>query len=458
MTERFVFYRNLAAPLPTIAHAKGVWLVDETGKRYLDASGGAMVVNIGHGVPEIAEAIGRQAASVAYVNGTAFTSEPVERLAALLARKAPRGLDRVYFLSSGSEAVEAALKLARQYHVERGEPSRRVIIAQEPGYHGNTILALAASARAHYKTMFAPWLPEVVTIAAPYPYRFAPDPSALERLILAAGPANVAAFIAEPIGGSSTGASRAEPDYFARVRELCDRYGIVFVCDEVLTGAGRTGTFFGIEHFSGPDGTTIAPDIITMGKGLNGGFAPLSAVITSRRMVDTIAAGSGAFMHAQTYSHNPLAAAAGLAVQRYIEEHDLVRRAASVGEHLGARLAALAREDSPGAQLIGDVRGLGMLWAIELVADRETKQPFARKRKLGETVVSRARENGLVLWANVGQADGKNGDLVMIAPPFTIDEEEIAELVDRLRRTLNEIAATFRIDDQPSKPTEEMYA
>jgi adenosylmethionine-8-amino-7-oxononanoate aminotransferase len=440
MTERFVFYRKLGYPLPTIVRGEGVWLIDDTGKRYLDASGGAMVVNVGHGVREIAEAIGEQAARVAYVNGTAFTNEPVEALAAVLAAKAPGDLDRVYFLSSGSEAVEAALKLVRQYHVERGETSRRVIIAQQPGYHGNTMLALAASARAHYKTMFGPWLLDVVMIEAPYPYRVEPDPGALERAILEAGPENVAAFIAEPIGGSSTGASRAQADYFARVRALCDRYGVLFICDEVLTGAGRTGTYFAIEHFRAADGGPVVPDIVTMGKGLNGGYAPLSALITSSRIVDTIARGSGGFMHAQTYSHNPLAAAAGLAVQTYIDEHDLVSRAARFGTRLGAKLTALAGEASPGAALIGDVRGTGLLWAVEFVADRITKAPFPRERKLAEAIVAAARERGLVLWPNVGHADGKNGDLVMIAPPFTITDAEIDELVDRLRHTLNDAA------------------
>jgi adenosylmethionine-8-amino-7-oxononanoate aminotransferase len=440
MTERFVFYRKLDRPLPSIVSARGVWLTDEDGKRYLDASGGAMVVNAGHGVAQVADAIGRQAATVAYVNGTAFTNEPVEALAGLLAEKAPPGLDRVYFLSSGSEAVEAALKLARQYHVERGETSRRIVIAQQPGYHGNTMLALAASARGHYKKMFAPWLLDVVMIDAPYPYRVTPDPAALERAILDAGPQNVAAFIAEPIGGSSTGASRPAPEYFARVRELCDRYGILFICDEVLTGAGRTGTYFAIEHFRMPDGGPVIPDVITMGKGLNGGYAPLSAFLTKQKIVETIAAGSGAFMHAQTYSHNPLAAAAALAVQRYLDEHELVRRAAQLGPHLGARLETLRTNDTPGAALIGDIRGTGMLWAIEFVANRTTKAPFPRDRKLAEAIVTRARDNGLVLWPNVGHADGANGDLIMIAPPFIIDEREIDELVDRLRTTLNDIA------------------
>ncbi len=445
MTEHFVFYRKLGQPLPTIVRGEGVWLFDDRGRRYLDASGGAMVTNIGQGVGEVAEAIRRQAATLAYVNGTAFTNEPVEELAELLARKAPGALDRVYFLSSGSEAVEAALKLARQYHVERGEPARRVVIAQQPGYHGNTMLALSASARGHYKTMFAPWMMDVVMIDAPYPYRTIPDPDALERAIRTAGPENVAAFIAEPVGGSSTGASFPDPGYFARIREVCDRYGVLFVCDEVLTGAGRTGKYFAIEHFRAADGTPVVPDVITMGKGLNGGYAPLSALITSRRIVDTFAS-SGAFMHAQTYSHHPVSAAAALAVQRYIDERDLVRRAETVGRRLGERLVRLSESTSPGAGLIGNVRGVGMLWAIEFVADRTTKEPFPRDRKLAEGVVATARDNGLVVWPNVGHADGKNGDLIVIAPAFTIEENDIDELIDRLSKTLDQTARRIELD------------
>jgi len=419
-----VFYRKLRQRVPRIVRGEGVYLYDDAGKRYLDACGGAMVCSIGHGVAEVAEALGRQAAQVAYVNGTAFTNEPVEELASLLARKAPEGLDRAYFLSSGSEAVEAALKLARQYHVERGQHQRRVVIAQAPGYHGNTMLALAASARGHYKAMFAPWLTDVVMIDAPYPYRREVDGSALEAAIVQAGAQNVAAFIAEPIGGSSTGASVPARDYFARVREICDRHGVLFICDEVLTGAGRTGKFFGIQHFG------VTPDVITMGKSLNGGYAPLSALIAKRTIVETIAHGSGGFMHAQTYSHNPLSAAAGLAVQHYVEKRDLVERAARVGEKLGARLKRIENE------IVGDVRGIGMLWAIEFVADGRTKRAFPREDALAERLVENAKDLGLVLWPNVGHADGRNGDLVMIAPPFTITEEQIEELATLLERSI----------------------
>lgn len=424
---------------------EGVYLFDDREKRYLDACGGAMVCNVGHGRREIADEMGRQAAQLAYVNGTAFTSEPVEELAALLATKTPDDLDRVLFLSSGSEAVEAALKLARQYHVERAQGGRQVVIAQTPGYHGNTLFALSASARRHYRAMFAPWLTDVITIEAPYPYRAderrVPDGSELEEAILRAGAENVAAFIAEPIGGSSTGASVPPASYFARVREICDRYGVLFICDEILTGSGRTGKYFGLEHFQSESGGAVVPDIITMGKGLNGGYAPLSAVIAKRAIVETIAAGSGNFMHAQTYSHHPVACAAGIAVQHYLERHDLVRRAAAVGAKLGEALRWVQAEGAgKGAEIVGDVRGIGMLWAMEFVADPQTKRPFSRSLKVAETIVENARGRGLILWPNVGQADGENGDLVMIAPPFTIEQGQIDEIADLLAATVRDSA------------------
>jgi adenosylmethionine-8-amino-7-oxononanoate aminotransferase len=446
-----VFYRKYGTTLPTIVRGDGPYLYDREGKRYFDGSGGAMVCNVGQGVEEIADRIGIQAQKLVYVNGTAFTNEPVEALADLLVAKAPPGLDHAYFLSSGSEAVEAALKLARQYHVARGETSRSVIIAQTPGYHGNTLLALAASARAHYKTYFGPWLTGVEMIAAPYPYRGQlGDASLLEAAILKAGPENVAAFIAEPVGGSSTGASIAQPSYFADVRAICDKYGVLFICDEVLTGAGRTGRYFAIEHFSDAHGNPVVPDVITMGKGLNGGYAPLSAFLTKSSIVDTVVEKSG-FMHAQTYSHNPLAAAAGLAVQEYIDEYDLVTRAARLGIDLGAGLSEMASEFAhPAAQIIGDVRGIGALWSVEFVRDRATKAPLPREMHFVETLVARAKDLGLVLWPNVGHADGHNGDLVMIAPAFTIVPEQVDELLGLLRESI--VAAYDEVLASVSQP------
>jgi adenosylmethionine-8-amino-7-oxononanoate aminotransferase len=451
-----VFYRKLHRKLPTIVKGEGVWLFDASGKRYLDASGGAMVANIGHGVEEIATALRAQASSIAYVNGTQFTNEPVEELASILTAKAPRGVDKAYFLSSGSEAVEAALKLARQYHVERGEMSRTTIIARTPGYHGNTMLALSASAREHYKKFYAPWLLDVEMIDAPYPYRAgalgdaspAMTGAALETAILKAGPTNVAAFIAEPIGGSSTGASVPSAGYYARVREICDRYGVLFIADEVLTGAGRTGRFFALEHFKTAGGDAIAPDIITMGKGLNGGYVALSAMLVKSSIVDVIKDGSGDFQHAQTYSHHAVAAAAGVATMRYIDRHGLVERAATMGAQLHRRLYE-ATSTGDGAELVGDVRGLGMLAGIELVADRESKRPFPRALRVAETLVECALERGLVLWPNVGHADGHNGDLVMIAPPFTLSSDELEELCARLSESLADTALRLQRVTQP---------
>lgn len=446
-----VFYRKLHKQLPVIVKGEGVWLTDASGKRYLDASGGAMVCNVGHGVAEIGAAVAGQARRVAYVNGTQFSNEPVEKLATMLAARAPWAAYKSYFLSSGSEAVEAALKLARQYHVERGDLARTTIIARTPGYHGNTLLALSASAREHYRRVYAPWLLDVVMIDAPYPYRAgelgeaspAMTGDALETAILAAGPSNVAAFIAEPIGGSSTGASVPPPGYYARVREICDRFGVLFIADEVLTGAGRTGKFFALEHYRARDGKPIVPDIITLGKGLNGGYAPLSAVMATAAVVETIAKSGGDFQHAQTYSHHPLAAAAGVATLEYIERNDLIERAATMGARLQQRLRDAAASGD-GADIVGDVRGIGMLAAVELVADGKTKRPFARDLKVAETLVASALERGLVLWPNVGHADGHDGDLVMIAPAFTLTETELDELCDRLTDALAACAAKLR--------------
>lgn len=453
MSPSSVFYRKLNRQLPKIARAQGVYLYDETGKRYLDACGGAMVASVGHGVREIAQAIGAQAQTLGYVNGTMFTSQPVEDLADELIDLAAPGIERAYFLSSGSEAVEAALKLARQYHVERGEASRRIVIARTPGYHGNTMLALSASARQHYRDLYQPWLIEMRMIDAPYPYRAgelgerskAMTGEALADAIEQAGPENVAAFIAEPIGGSSTGASVPPAGYYGRIREICDRYGVLFIADEVLCGVGRTGKFFGLEHYKDADGKTITPDIITLGKGLNGGYVPLSAMLATSQIFEVVSRSShGGFVHAQTYSHHPVAAAAGLATLRYIKEHRLVSRAATLGAMLQSRLASL-QGDGEGAAIVGDVRGIGMLAGVELVAKRETKQPFARELKVAERLVEAGLQQGIVLWPNTGHADGRNGDLVLVAPPLTISESEIEELVTLLRESLADVAHEMEV-------------
>lgn len=431
-----VFYRSLNKSFPVIARGEGCRLYDEQGKKYLDGCGGAFAANIGHGIAEIGSAVGEQLSRIAYVNGTAFTSLPAEELAAELAQLSPAGLNKAFFLSSGSEAVEAALKLARQYWVESGKPHKHKIIALNPGYHGNTLLALSASARGHYRKMFAPWLVKTVQIPASYAYRCecagesdcpVCSGAVLEEAILREDPKTVAAFIAEPVGGSSTGASVPRPDYFKRIREICDRHQLLFIADEVLTGAGRTGRWLAMEHFN------AVPDIITMGKGLSGGYIPLSAVITSEKILNPLAKGTGGLKHAQTFSHTPGLCAAGLATIRHIQKNKLIARAASTGELLQTHLASL--KGLPG---VGDVRGIGMLAGVEFVADKKTKKPYPRSLKMAETFVEKAQECGLVLWPNAGHADGENGDLVMIAPPFIITETEINELVSLFKTALEE--------------------
>ena len=434
-----VFYRKLSRRYPRIVRGEGCYLFDDSGRRYLDACGGAFTVNVGHGVAEIAGAIGHQARTLAYVNGTAFTHDPVEELAGELARLSPGELELVYPLGSGSEAVEAALKLARQYWVEVGRSGKHAVIALAPSYHGNTLLALSASARPHYSALFGEWLVSVVRAPAPYAYRcqcrgvppFCPACSgdAVEEAILRAGPGSVAALIGEPIGGSSTGGSVPQPGYWRRVREICDRHEVLLVADEVLTGAGRTGTWSALEPYD------VVPDIMTLGKGIAGGYVPLSAVVTSPRIREPLARGSGALAHAQTFSHHPVLCAAGVATLRYLREHRLVERCAEMGRVLHRRLAAL--RDLP---QVGDVRGRGLLAGIEFVADVETREPLLRSARFAETFTDAALEEGLVVWPNVGHADGRNGDLVMLAPPFIVTEDQIDEMLELWTRALRRAA------------------
>jgi adenosylmethionine-8-amino-7-oxononanoate aminotransferase len=447
MTHRYpathVFYRKLNRSFPKIVRGEGCYVFDDEGNRYLDGSGGAYVANLGHGVREVVDEVARQISQVAYVSGAAFTNDAVESLSDELAELCPGDLDRFYFLTSGSDANEAALKLARQYWVEVGRPGKHRLVALAPAYHGNTMLALSVSAREQYKTYFREWLIPVVQMPAPYRYRCecggsAPDcprctGRMLEAVIAREGAETIAAFIAEPVGGSSTGASVPRAEYWKTIREICSRHDILWIADEVLVGAGRTGSWTAIEQYQ------AQPDILVMGKGLSGGYAPLAAVATSRRVLDPIAAGSGALLHAQTFSHTPMACAAGLAAVRYIRRHGLVERCREMGLVLQARLAEL--EDLPE---VGDVRGRGLLAGVELVRDRETKAPFPRAAKVAEKLTDRAQQNGLVVWPNSGQANGVDGDLVCLAPPFIITEAEIDELVTLLRRSILESRESWR--------------
>lgn len=436
--ETHVLYRNLAREYPLIVRGQGVWLYDDAGREYLDACGGAYVACLGHGVTEVVDAVAEQVRRVAYVNGMSFTNEPAEALADELAELALGDLTQFYFLSSGSDAIEAALKLARQYWVERGRPEKALVVALAPGYHGNTMLALSAGAREHYKTVFAPWLVDVPRVPAPYAYRCecrgcdaaCPRCSgrALEETLNRVGPENVAAFIAEPVGGSSTGASVPRNDYWRTIRDICDRHQVLWIADEILVGAGRTGTWSALEPYG------AVPDIQVMGKGLSGGYAPLASVAAPRRIVDVLAHGSRALLHAQTYSHTPSMCAAGVAAVRYIRRHGLVARAAHTGKLFHEKLEALR-----GLPHVGDVRGRGLLAGIEFVADTASRMPFPRGERFTERFQAAAERAGLMVWPNTGHADGVNGDLVMLAPPYSITEAEIDEIVSRFERALREM-------------------
>jgi hypothetical protein len=423
-----VLYRKLTRDYPRIVRGDGCYIYDDQGRRYLDGCGGAYVVNVGHGVSEIAEALACQAGTLAYVSGSTFTHDAVEELANQIARLSPGDLDLVYPLASGSEAVEAGLKLARQYWVESGRPAKHKILAFAPSYHGNTLLALSASSREQYKTYYHEWLTRIVRVPAPYPYRCQcggrapPCPAcsgeAVEQAIVREGADTVAALIGEPVGGSSTGASVPPADYWGRVRAICERHEVLLIADEVLTGAGRTGTWSALEPYG------VVPDIMILGKGISGGYVPLSAVVAPRRIVDVVARGSGTFMHAQTFSHHATLCAAGVATLQYLSRHRLIERCARVGKVLHQRLQALHAFEP-----VGDVRGRGLLAGIEFVADRTTRRPFPATVRFAETFAAIALELGLVVWSNAGQLEDGTGDLVMLAPPFVITEEQISDMV-----------------------------
>jgi adenosylmethionine-8-amino-7-oxononanoate aminotransferase len=439
--ESHVFYRRLGREYPRIVRGEGCYLYDDQGTRYLDGCGGAYVVNVGHGVTEIAEAMACQAATVAYVSGTSFTHDPVEEFAEELARLCPGDLELVYPLCSGSEAVEAGLKLARQYWRESGRPGKHKVLALAPSYHGNTLLALSASSRESYRSPYREWLVDVVRAPAPYPYRCECEGrrplcsicngSALESAILAADPDSIAALIAEPVGGSATGASVPPPEFWRKARELCDQHQILLIADEILTGAGRTGTWSALEQYG------VQPDLMILGKGIAGGYVPLSALVAPRRIVDLLASGSGSFLHAQTFSHHATLCAAGVATLRYIRQHRLVERCAELGTLFHQRLQELRR-----FPCVGDVRGRGLLAGVELVADRKTRRPFPASAHLADRFAAAALNEGLILWPNAGQLDDGTGDLALLAPPYVIDPDQIDEMVVALSRALENVGAT----------------
>ena len=428
-----VLHRQLRSTLPLAVGGQGMRLVDADGREYLDASGGAAVSCLGHGHPDVARAMHAQIDQLAFAHTRFFSTSVAEELAEVLIAGAPPGLSHVYFVSGGSEAVEAALKLARQYFVEIGQPQRRHFIARRQSYHGNTLGALAVGGNEWRRRQFAPLLIDVAHVSPCYEYRDRradESPEAygarlaaeLEVTIARLGPENVIAFIAETVGGATSGAIPPVPGYFRRIRDLCDRHGILLIADEVMCGMGRTGTLHAVEQEG------IAPDLMAVAKGLGGGYQPIGAVFVHKRVIDALQAGSGFFQHGHTYIGHPVACAAALAVQKVIARDHLLDAVKAAGARLCERLQA-----SFGAHPhVGDIRGRGLLMAIELVDDRESKRPFDPALRLSARILTEAMARGLIVYPMGGTIDGSSGDHVLLAPPFIATSDDIDEIVRRL--------------------------
>ncbi len=428
-----VFPRQNTAPPVKAVSAQGCYITDENGKQYLDGSGGAAVSCLGHGDPEIIAAIADQTKKLAFAHTGFFTSDPAEELAELLISHAPRGLDRVYFVSGGSEAIEAALKLARQFHVENGEPQRRHIIARRQSYHGNTLGALATGGNQLRRAQFEPILTDVTHIAPCYAYidqrndetaldygqRTAQE---LEDEILRLGPDEVMAFVAEPVVGATLGAVPAVEGYFRRIREICDTYGVLLILDEVMCGMGRTG------HLFACDADGVSPDILCIAKGLGAGYQPIGAMLCSQEIYDVIGAGSGAFQHGHTYIGHPVACAAGVAVVNAILDRKLIDAVNVRSAQLFSSLNQ-AFGQNPN---VGDIRGRGLFVGIEIVNDRDSKTPFDPSLKIAACLKKAAFEAGLICYPMSGTRDGRNGDHVLLAPPFIYSQDHVAELIEKL--------------------------
>ena len=429
-----VLHRSLRETPPKAVEGAGIWLTAEDGRRILDASGGAAVSCLGHQHPRVLDAIARQAAKLAYAHTAFFSSEPAEALADHLVGHEPGGLAYVYFVSGGSEAIEASIKLARQYFVERGEPQRGNFIARRQSYHGNTLGALAAGGNAWRRAPYAPLLSPAfshVTPAFAYHERREHEQDAdfvtrlaaeLEAEFQRLGPDTVAAFIAEPVVGATAGCVPAPENYFRRVREICDRHGALLILDEVMCGMGRTGTTHAWEQEG------VAPDIQAIAKGLGGGYQPIGAMLARAAIVDTIREGSGAFQHGHTYLGHPLACAAALEVQRIIGDENLLDHVKQRGRELEQRLI----ERFGNHRHVGDVRGRGLFQAIELVEDRATRTPFDPAFKLHQKIKAAAFDNGLACYPAGGTVDGRRGDHVLLAPPYIATSDDIDLIVEKL--------------------------
>jgi adenosylmethionine-8-amino-7-oxononanoate aminotransferase len=440
-----ILHRSASAVMPVAVGGKGIELFDRDGKSYLDASGGAAVSCLGHGHPDVLAALHSQLDTIAYAHTGFFTTEIAERLADRLVEDAPAGLDHVYLVSGGSEAIEAALKMARQYFVEKGESQRRHIIARHQSYHGNTLGALAAGGNEWRRAQFRPLLIETHHIDPCYAYRLqevgesdaayaARAAQALEDKVLELGSDQVIAFVAETVVGATLGAVPPVADYFKRIRAICDRYGVLLILDEVMCGMGRTGTLHACEQ----DG--IAPDLIAIAKGLGGGYQPVGAVLLSKQIFDAFSKGSGFFQHGHTYMGHPMAAAAGLAVQEVIRRDGLLANVAAMGGHLQRRL----EERFANHHYVGNIRGRGLFRGVEMVSDGDTKQPFAPELKLNALIKREAMARGLMVYPMGGTIDGVRGDHVLLAPPFIVNREQVDMIVERLGDAVDAAVASVR--------------
>jgi adenosylmethionine-8-amino-7-oxononanoate aminotransferase len=442
-----LFRRSPAAEYPLVDRASGSYVFDEKGRRYLDACSAAVVCNLGYGIRPVVDAMQRQARRVMFAHSTQFISRASLEAAAALASLCPPAMARdarVYLVSGGSEAVETAIKLARQYFLEKGQPRRTRIVARWQSYHGSTLGALSATGNRPRRRPYEPMLLEFPHIAPVYCYRcpFAktfPDcrlacADDLDRALREAGPETVAAFIAEPVVGATLGAVPPPDGYWQRIREICDRHGILLIADEVMTGVGRTGANFGLDHWG------VVPDLIVVGKGCSAGYTPLGAVIAAGFIHDAIRDGSGAFEHGFTYSANPLSAAAAAAVLGVVKRRRLVQRARS----LGRTLERILRDVAARHPIVGDVRGMGLFWGLEFVRDRPSREPFDAALKIARQVGMEAKKRGLLLYPGTGGADGVRGDHVIVAPPLTISSADLRRLGRLLDQTLGAVEASLR--------------
>jgi adenosylmethionine-8-amino-7-oxononanoate aminotransferase len=427
------FPRNMKTLPPTAVTAKGCYIYDKSGKPYLDGSGGAAVSCLGHGDPDIISAIKAQADQLSFAHTGFFTSEPAEQLTELLIKHAPGQLDRVYLVSGGSEAAEAAIKLARQFHIENGQPERRHLIARKQSYHGNTLGALAAGGNEWRRQQFSPLLINVSHISPCYEYILREETETgyeygqrmaqeLEDEILRLGPETVMAFMAEPVVGATLGAVPAVEGYFQKIRKICDQYGVLLILDEVMCGMGRTGYLYAC------DAEQVSPDILCIAKGLGAGYQPIGAMLCTSEIYQCIETGSGLFQHGHTYLGHPVAAAAARAVVEKLVKNDLVDRAAEKGKKLSRAL----EEKFSQHPNVGDIRGRGLFQGLEFVEDREAKQPFDLSHKFAARLKANAFEAGLICYPMSGTRDGKNGDHVLLAPPFIIEDSQLDELVEKL--------------------------